>query len=106
MKYASLLFRGDLGHLIAERSPLVKTGPGRRLVTLFFSKDSVGEAIISETSRLYHVNLNIVLANVDILQGSPMGYTVVVAEGDEENIEAALEHFRASGVRTEVMTNE
>ena len=92
-----------LGRLLASQSPLVRTDENNLLVTLSFTKDSVGEAMISETSRRFDINLSIVLANVDLVQETPLGYTVVMAEGERKNIDEALEYLRANSVRVEVI---
>ncbi len=95
----------NLGRLISSRSPLVQTGPGCVLVNLTFTRESVGEALISEASRRFNVNLNIVLANVDLLQDSPLGFTVVRAQGSPQDIEAALKYLSDQSVRVEVIGN-
>ena len=92
-----------LNRLFERKSPLVQTGGGSRLVTLHFSRDSVGQALISEASRMFDVDLNIVLANVDVLQESSLGYTVVRAQGSSENIGKALEFLSSHCVRVEEM---
>lgn len=93
----------NLGRLIGTKSPLVKTSENSQLVNLTFTKDSVGEAMISETSRKFGINLSIVLANVDLLQDSPLGFTVVMAQGDRENVNAALDYMRSKSVKVEVI---
>jgi D-methionine transport system ATP-binding protein len=94
---------GNLGKLISGKSPLVKAAPDNQLVNLTFGRECVAEALISQASRKFEVNLSIVLANVDLLQDSPLGFTVVMAQGKTENIAAALDYLRASGVRVEVI---
>ena len=94
---------GNLGKLISGKSPLVKAAPNNQLVNLTFGRECVAEALISQASRKFEVNLSIVLANVDLLQDSPLGFTVVMAQGKTENIAAALDYLRASGVRVEVI---
>ncbi len=102
---AATLGLGSLGKLIAGGSPLVRTDERRQLVNLVFTGDCVGDALISETSRRFCVDLNLVLANVDLLQGRPLGYTVVMAQGEPENIDAALAYLRSRSVRVEVIEN-
>lgn len=95
----------NLGKLIASGSPLVRTSPENVLVTLTFSRESVGEALISEAARRFNVNLNIVLANVDLLLDSVLGYTVVRVQGAPEDIEKALEYLKGQSVRVEAIEN-
>ena len=93
----------NLGRLIAGDSPLVKASPTNQLVNLTFTRECVAEALISQASRKFAVNLSIVLANVDLLQDSTLGFTVVMAQGEPENISAALAYLREAGVRVEVI---
>lgn len=72
-----------------------------KLVKLVFEKDCVGEAIISTISREFNVNLNIMLANVEIVHGMPLGTMIVALEGESENIEKALEQLNVCKVRVE-----
>lgn len=94
---------GNLSRLIAGKSPLVKASPRNQLVNLKFVRECVAEPLISQASRRFDVNLSIVLANVDLLQDSPLGFTVVMAQGEPENIAAALAYLRENGVRVEVI---
>ncbi len=94
---------GNLGKLMAGKSPLVRATPRNQLVNLTFARECVAEALISQASRKFEVNLSIILANVDLLQDSPLGFTVVMAQGETENIARALEYMRERGVRVEVI---
>ena len=86
-------------------SGIVKVEPGNKLIRLTFSKESVGEALISAVSRNFNVNLNIVLANVEILQDAPLGTIVILAEGEPEDLERALRHFKKCNVKVEVLAD-
>lgn len=66
---------------------------GGKLIKLTFLKDSVGESLISLVSQKFNVRLNIVLANVDMIQDAPLGEIIVIIKGEDANIKAALEHF-------------
>ena len=71
-----------------------------------FLKNSVGESLISLVSQKFNVRLNIVLANVDMIQDSPLGEIIVVIKGEEKNIEATIAHFIEQKVKvTELEAN-
>ncbi len=86
-------------------SGVVSLTPDSKLIRLTFDRSSVGEALISAVSRQFNVNLNIVLANVEMLQEAPLGTIIVLAQGDRENVEAAIEHFRQCNVKVEVIAD-
>ena len=92
---------GKADKMIADGSPLMEVKPGEKLVRLTFRQDSVGDSVISKISRKFHANLNIVLANVDVLQGHPLGAMVAVIGGDD--VDSALEYLRDHQVAVEVM---
>ncbi|MDO4355177.1 MAG: ATP-binding cassette domain-containing protein [Clostridia bacterium] len=89
--------------LIAGDSPLVRTSGGEKLIRLTFGKDCVGESVISEVSRRFSVNLNIVLANVEVLQGNPLGGMIAVISGSDDHVADALAYLEQNHVITEVI---
>ncbi len=89
--------------LIADDSPLVRTAAGEQLIRLTFGKDCVGESVISEVSRRFGVNLNIVLANVEVLQGNPLGGMIAVISGGEAQVAGALAYLKENHVIAEVI---
>ena len=92
---------GKAEKMIADGSPMMQVKPGEKLVRLTFRQDSVGDSVISKISRRFHANLKIVLANVDILQGHPLGAMIAVIGGDD--VDSALEYLRAHQISVEVM---
>ena len=92
---------GKAAKMIADGSPMMQVKPGEKLVRLTFRQDSVGDSVISKISRRFHANLNIVLANVDILQEHPLGAMIAVIGGDD--VDSALEYLRAHQISVEVM---
>lgn len=67
---------------IAEGAPLVALSPGQVIARLTFARGNVGEAAISQLSRQFGVDANIIFANVDILEGTPLGGLVVIFSGE------------------------
>ncbi len=89
--------------LIAEDSPVVKLADEEKLVRFSYIQKDVSEPLISATSRLYDVTMNIIFAEIDFVQGAPIGGTVAIVSGQSEAIERALEHIRGEGVGVEVL---
>lgn len=92
--------------LIRKGSPLVQTKGGDKLVKLIFEKDCVGEAIISDISRRFGVNVNIVLASVEMLQEDQLGSMIAVLSGEEEKTSAAISYLEKCNVRLEVIEHD
>ena len=93
------------GGLFENHSPLLVPGTNGVLVKCTYDKDHVGEALISEVSRRFSVNVNILLADVEILQGCPLGGMVEVISGRSEDIDAAIEYLRSFKVQVEVIAD-
>ena len=91
---------GKLEQLLKENAISSDSG---KLVKLTFGKDAVGDAIISEISRKFGVNLNIVLANVDNLREGTLGSMVAIVSGDENKVKETLDFLTNSNVRVEVI---
>ena len=91
--------------LMSEDSPLVRPGPCEQLIRLTFDRENVGDHIISTVARQFGIDLNIVLANVEILENSPLGGMIVIISGAPDRVAAALDYLREHHVQTEVMAN-
>ena len=94
---------GKIDKMIAEGSPLLRVGPGGYLVKLLFHRDCVGDSLISDVSRRFGVNLNIVLANVEEIQGVALGGMIAAVEGASEAVQGALDYLRDKHVSVEVI---
>ena len=90
--------------LIKDDSELVRVSGAQKLVRLTFNRDSVGESLISSVSRTYNVNLNIVLASVEILEGMPLGGMIAIIDGEPENVERTLVSLRESRVDVQILS--
>ena len=61
--------------------------------------------MISRVSRNYNVDVNIVLANIDIITDEALGGIIATIEGTADNVSAAMEYIHSCGVETEVIEN-
>ncbi len=77
--------------------------PDDTVIKCVFSEESVGEALVSDVTRRFGVNMNIFLGSVEILQGKPLGGLVLKVEGEPEKRQAAIEYLRRHNVRVEVI---
>lgn len=93
------------GRLFESNSSLLNLSKNDVLVKCTYDKEHVGEALISEISRRFNVNVNILLADVELLQDCPLGGMVEVISGNCEDIDAAIEYIRSFNVQVEVMAD-
>lgn len=71
------------------------------LVKLQFEKKTVGNALISDISRRFNVDVNIVLANVEVLQNTPLGAVIVSLSGEEKQIAEAIKYLKSKNVNVD-----
>jgi D-methionine transport system ATP-binding protein len=89
--------------LIEENSPVVKLESDETLVRFTFIQKNVSEPIISAMSRLYEITINIIFADVEIVQDAPIGGTVAIVSGKDDIVKRALAHIEQQGVGVEVL---
>ena len=92
--------------LIASGSDVVKLSPGEVILRLSYKKANTSEALISEVSRKFNINLNIIYADVEIVKGAPIGGTVAIVSGEKADIDAAIKHLHDKEVGVEVIKDE
>ena len=89
--------------LIRDESPMVKLKPGELMARLVYIHADVSEPLISYASRAFDVEINIVLADVEIVAGAMVGGTVVIFNGPRENIHRAIDYYKSKDIRVEVI---
>lgn len=89
--------------LIDENSPAVALKPGEIIAKLSFIERSVSEPLISSISQKFDISLNVIFADIDFIQGAPIGGTVGIFSGERENITRAIEYLIDKNVHVEVI---
>ena len=89
--------------LIAEGSPVVQLQPGEVIVRLSYIQKNVSEPLISTLSQRFQISLNIIFADIEIVQDAPIGGTVAILSGEREQITKAMEYLIKKNVGVEVL---
>ena len=89
--------------LVYEGSPVVDLKPGELIVRLSYIEKNISEPLISAMTYKFNVILNIIFANIEIIQDAPIGGTVAIMSGKSEDIDAALDYLRDKNVGVEVI---
>ena len=89
--------------LIADDSPVVELKPGERIVRLSYVERNPSEPLISLITQKFGITLNIIFADVEIVQNAPIGGTVAIFSGDSGQIDAALTYLKEKNVGVEVI---
>ncbi len=83
-----------------EAFPLEKN---QQLVRFTFLERNATQPFLARLSLDYQILVNITYADIEYVQGSPIGGTVAILEGERENIEKGLDFMKARGIQTEVL---
>ena len=89
--------------LIEENNPIVSLKKGESLIILHYTAGNTEKPLISDISRQYNVNSNIVFGNIEIIQNSPLGSLVVILSGNEADIQNTILFLRDNNVKVEVL---
>ena len=92
--------------LIAADSPVVATKKGELIVRLSYVEKNTSEPLISTVTRKFGIILNIVFADVEIVQNAPIGGTVAIVSGEGSRIDEALQYLRDKNVGVEVIKDD
>lgn len=92
--------------LIAADSPVVATKKGELIVRLTYVEKNTSEPLISTVTQKFGIILNIVFADVEIVQNAPIGGTVAIVSGEGSRIDEALQYLRDKNVGVEVIKDD
>ena len=60
-------------------------------------------SLVSQISRKFELDVNIIFGNVELIGGSPIGGLVSIVQGEPEMIENAITYLRDKNVGVEVI---
>ena len=88
---------------VLSHEQLLNLKDGDYLVKISFVGASTGEPLITKLSTQFQVAANILFANVEIIQETPVGTLLVGLSGEQASIESALSYIKGQGVSVEVL---
>ena len=89
--------------LIAADSHVTRLKPGELIIRLSYVQRNAAEPLISVVTKLFDVSLNIIFADINIVQDAPIGGTVAIISGERSHITKAIEYFIDKNVGVEVI---
>lgn len=89
--------------LIDEGAQITRLHTGERIVRFKYLVRSSSEALVSNISRQFDIDVNIIFGNIELIGEEPLGGLVSIISGEEHNIEAALSYLREKNVGVEVI---
>ncbi|MDR1256213.1 MAG: ATP-binding cassette domain-containing protein [Spirochaetaceae bacterium] len=89
--------------LLEYKSSAIRLGRGQILARFSYVGRNTIEPLISGISINFNLKINIIFADIDIVQETPIGGLVNIIEGEPERIEQAIQWMGEKGVRVEVL---
>ncbi len=80
-------------------------GRPRHLLRLTFVGSNTTEPVLSAACRKYNLDFNILLGQVDEVQGESYGTLTIVVIGDKEDYQSAVNFIKSNHVKVEELTN-
>jgi D-methionine transport system ATP-binding protein len=84
-----------------DRLPTPNPGEARQVLRILFAGPASTRAVISEASRRFGLDINIISGRIDEIGGEPFGLMAVAAYGDPIEIERAITWMQALGLDVE-----
>ncbi len=89
--------------LIEADAKVAALRPGELIVRLSYIQKNTSEPLISTVSKEFNINLNIIFADIEIVQDAPIGGTVAIISGERAQITKAIEYLIKKNVGVEVI---
>ena len=89
--------------LIETQPEVLNIQPGEVVIRSSYIKRDVSEALVSQISRQFDLNVNIIFGNIELIGGNPIGGLVSIVQGESARIDAALDYLREKHVGVEVI---
>ncbi|MBN7774469.1 methionine ABC transporter ATP-binding protein [Clostridium aminobutyricum] len=89
--------------LIEEEAPITNLKAGQCILKLKYLERNVSEALISQISRQFHIDANIIFGNIELIGEEPLGGLVAIISGEKQNIDEAISYLQSKNVGVEVI---
>ena len=89
--------------LIDSDAEITRLKPGQVILRSSYLERDVSEALVSQISRKFELDVNIIFGNVELIGGNPIGGLVSIVQGEPEMIENAITYLRDKNVGVEVI---
>jgi D-methionine transport system ATP-binding protein len=94
-----------INQLLEQDAKITRLQPGQLILRFNYFKHSAGDALVSQLSRQFHVDLNIIFGNIDVIKEHPIGSLIVIASGAPDNLSGMLKYLEAVQVGVEVIAD-
>lgn len=91
--------------LIEENAEVTQIKEGQCIVKFKYLVRSSSEALVSQISRKYQLDVNIIFGNIELIGSEPLGGLVAILSGKSSDIDEALDYLIKKDVGVEVIAD-
>lgn len=89
--------------LIDENREIVRLKENQAILRFKYLERNISEALVSQLSRKFALDINIIFGNIEMIGDNPIGGLVSIVKGKSEDIDAAMQYLRDKNVGVEVI---
>lgn len=89
--------------LIDEKSSIVNISRGETILRFRYLERNVSEALVSQLSRKFNLDINIIFGNIELIGDNPIGGLVAIVHGASEDMDGAIGYLQDKNVGVEVI---
>lgn len=89
--------------LLEEKSNITKLNAGEAILRFRYLERNVSEALVSQLSRKFQLDINIIFGNIELIGDNPIGGLVAIVQGKSESINEAIRYLKDKNVGVEVI---
>lgn len=89
--------------LIESSISAIQLSPGECILKFKYIERSVSEALVSQISRQFRLDVNIIFGNIELIGENPIGGLVSIVKGEASDIRDAVTYLKNKNVGVEVI---
>ncbi len=90
-------------HYLDEKAKITTLKQGECILRFKYLERSTSEALVSQLSREFALNINIIFGNIELIGENPIGGLVSIVSGRREDIDGAIKYLQEKNVGVEVI---
>lgn len=90
---------------LEEKAEIIRLNKGECILRLRYLHKNTSEALVSQISRDFSLNVNIIFGNIELIGENPIGGLVAIVSGSGENIRRAVDFLWEKKVGVEVLAD-
>lgn len=88
---------------IDDNSKITRLEPGQCILRFNYLEKSTSEALVSQLSRKFELDINIIFGTIELIGHNPIGGLVSIVGGAPDNISGAIDFLKDKNVGVEVI---